>query len=89
MTEENFRLVQKIKITKVLSRNSVYVKELGVVEGDTLHIIMNVRNCSGGRGNYARYIDILNLSNRKTKNYVSLNTFYERLDVLFEYEQLL
>lgn len=89
MTEEIFRLTQKIKITKVLSRKSVYVKELGVVEGDTLLITMPVRNCSGGRGNYARYIDILNLSNRKTKNYVSLNTFYERLDVLFEYEQLL
>lgn len=87
MTQEIFRLVQKIKITKILSHNSVYVKELGVVEGDILHIIMNVRNCSGGRGNYARYIDIINLSNGKEKKYVSLNVFYASMQNIFEYEQ--
>lgn len=89
MKQENFRLIQKIKITKILSRKSVYVKELGVVEGDTLHITMNVRNCAGGRGNYARYIDILNLSNSKEKKYTSLNVFYDSLQNIFEYEQLL
>lgn len=50
---------------------------------------MNVRNCAGGRGNYARYIDILNLSNGKEKKCTSLNVFYESLNNTFEYEQLL
>lgn len=89
MTQEIFRLVQKINITKVLTRNSVYVKELGVVEGDDLLITMDVRNCAGGRGNYARYIDILNLSNGRKKKTVSLNTFYEKLYSIFEFKQLL
>lgn len=89
MTQEIFRLVQRIYISKVLSNKSVYVKELGVVEGDTLHITMDVRNCAGGKGNYARYIDILNLSNGKRKKLVSLNVFFEKLDMIFEYKQIL
>lgn len=87
---EQIILSTKIKVTKVNNKNSAYVKQLNITEGDELEISMPVTNTANWRGtNYARYVILANLTKFILKENVSLNTFVNALEIgVFEYTKL-
>ena len=67
-------LKTKIQITEITAPKSTIVKDLDILCGDILEIKLSLSN-NYFRLGHALYINITNLTNKKTVREFSLNTF--------------
>ena len=88
------KLEKQIEVTKILKPKSAWVKNLDLKEGVILHIDMTFDRTFYCGKNYARYVDIRNLTTGKFMPEVSINSFVKAMngdidmDQVFEYKEL-